>query len=125
MNTTEEIEARRNAILDEIRSIRSMKQGSVTEQYLKVKHKGKSEPVLRGPYFVFTKKRDKKTVGYRLKEENEIEQAKHDVSNHKRFMELCREYGRLTERLGELECAAKTDSHEKKLHRSRSRKTQK
>ena len=46
MNRIKEIEARREVILSVMRSIRSMKKGSVAEQYQKVHHKGKQEPVL-------------------------------------------------------------------------------
>jgi hypothetical protein len=38
----------------DMRAIRSMKRAGINEQYLKVPHKGKAEPVLRGPYYVMT-----------------------------------------------------------------------
>ena len=49
MDRIKEIEKRRKEILREMGGIRSMRRGSINEQFLKVRHKGKKEPVLRGP----------------------------------------------------------------------------
>lgn len=125
MSSIREIEKARQSILKQMQSIRSMKKGSVTEQFLKVKHKGKKDPVLRGPYYAYTRKEGKKTVGYRLKTKGEREAAKADVAAHKRFVGLCREYVELTERLGELERRPPDDMQEKKRRRSPLSRTRK
>lgn len=125
MSSLKEIEKARAAILSEMQSIRSMRKGSVTEQFLKVKHKGKSDPVLRGPYFVFTRKEGKKTVGYRLRTVAEKETVRQDVAAHKRFVALCKEYVGLTEKLGELERRQQDGTPEKKRRRSPSNRTRK
>ena len=83
------------------------------------------EPVLRGPYFVFTRKEGKKTVGYRLRTAAEKEAVRRDVAAHKRFVALCRQFEELTEKLGELERESSLMREEKKLHSSPSRKTRK
>ena len=44
MKTLPEIERRRDTLLQEMRLIRSMKRGTINEQYLKVPQKG-SKPV--------------------------------------------------------------------------------
>jgi hypothetical protein len=116
MSTVRELETRRNAILEEMRSIRSMRRGTINEQYLKVPHKGKKEPVTRGPYHLFSRREGNKTVGYRLTTQEELEQAQKDVTAHKHFIELCKEFESLTEKMGELLRLA--EGTEKKLRRS-------
>jgi hypothetical protein len=114
MQAEKEIEQRRDAILEEMRQIRSMERGSITEQYMKVHHKGKKEPVMRGPYYMLSRREDNRTVGYRLRTQRELERARRDVETHKRF-----------ERLGEIERADKGDEVEKKRRRSPSSRTRK
>jgi len=107
------IEARREAILEQMRAFRSMERGTINEQYLKVRHQGKKEPVLRGPYHAISRREGKRTVGYRLTTAGALERARQDVEAHRRFGELCREYEELTEQLGKLERELKDDSGEK------------
>ena len=125
MRTIREIEKAREAVLAEMRSIRSMRKGCVTRQFLRVKHKDKEEPVLRGPYFVFTRKEGKKTVGFRLRETVAREALQRDVAAHQRFVALCQQFVELTEALGEQERREKDGSMEKKRRRSPSSKTRK
>ena len=125
MNTIRDLEARRKAILEEMRSMRSMRRGTINEQYLKVHHKGKKEPVIRGPYYLFSRKERKRTVGYRLTTPEELEQARKDVAAHKRFVALCEEFEQLTERFGELERQSDEVGQEKKRRKSRSNRMKK
>ena len=46
MDTARTLEEKRERVLEQMRAIRSMRPGSVTEQYLKVTHKGKRKPVM-------------------------------------------------------------------------------
>ena len=125
MQALKEIEQKRDAVLEEMRKIRSMERGSITKQYMKVPHKEKKEPVKRGPYYMLTRREDNRTVGYRLRTAQELRRARRDVDAHKRFVRLCREYEELTRRLGELERARESDDVEKKRRRSRSSRTSK
>jgi hypothetical protein len=120
MDQIQAIEKRREEILEEMRGIRAMERGSITEQYLKVRHKGKKEPVSRGPYYLISRRGEKKTVGRRLSGAEELARARAEVEAHRRFRELCREYEELTERLGELcRLGADAEAAEKKRRRSR------
>ena len=122
MDTVQQLEAQRNAILEEIRSIRSMRRGTVNEQYFKTRLKGRKGIVHQGPYYVLSRREGQKTLSSRLRSEAELEQARRDVAEHKRFLGLCKEFERLTARLGELERSEQGLEQEKKRFRSPSSK---
>jgi hypothetical protein len=117
MTPTAEMEARRNAILEEMRSIRSMKRGTINEQHLSISLKGKRGRVLRGPYYVLSRREGNRTVSKRLTTSAELEQARQEVAEHKRFLALCQEFEGLTESLGERERRAPDREREKKRSR--------
>src|SRR5512139_1222514 len=118
MTLIQEIEARRNAILEEFRSLRSMKRGTINEQYFKGYLKGKKGIVTRGPYYVLSKREGAKTVSQRLVSPQELQGAQQDVAAYRRFVLLCREFEQLTEKLGELERQTSDLTEEKKRRRS-------
>jgi hypothetical protein len=123
MNTIQQLEARRNVILEEMRSIRSMRRGTINEQYFKTRLKGRKGIVQQGPYYVLSKREGEKTISRRLRVA-ELEQAQRDVGEYKRFLGLCQEFERLTARLGELERGEEGLEREKKRFRSPSSKTE-
>ena len=125
MDTVQQLEARRNAILDEIRSIRSMRRGTINEQCFKTRLKGRKGMVRQGPYYVLSRREGEKTVSKRLRSVTELDQARRDVAEHKRFLALCQEFERLTARLGELERGEPDLEREKKRFRSPSSRIQK
>lgn len=116
MKTMSEIETRRETVLQQMRSIRSMKRGTINEQYLKVPQKG-SEPALRGPYHVLSRREGNKTVSERLKTPKQIEQAKLDVAAHRKFVDLCKEFEILTERMSILRRQTEEPEEKKRLRR--------
>jgi hypothetical protein len=120
MNQIEAIEQRRAEVLKQMSRIGSLKRGSITEQYLKVRSKGQPQAVLRGPYYVFSRREGGRTVSRRLTTERDLAQAREEVSAAHRFRELCREYEELTERLGALERGLGEGTVEKKRLRRRS-----
>jgi hypothetical protein len=124
MDTIQQLEARRNAILEQMRSIRSMRRGTINEQYFKTRLKGTRGVVQRGPYYVLSRREGEKTVSKRLRSVGELEQAQKDVAEYKRFLGLCQEFERLTARLGEWERADQGLEQEKKRFRSLSSKTE-
>ena len=56
MNNLREIEDRREAILQEMLSIRAVRRGTLNEQYFKVAVRGGKGEELRGPYFVLSRR---------------------------------------------------------------------
>ncbi len=125
MNTVKELEARRNAIIEQMRSIRSMRRGTINGQHFKTRLKGRKGVVLQGPYYVLSRREGEKTVSKRLRSPVELEQARKDVAEHKTFLGLCQEFERLTARLGELERGEQGLEQEKKEFRSLSNKMRK
>ena len=117
MDTVRQIEQRRDALLREMGAIRSMRRGTVNEQYLNVPRKGRAERGRCGPYFVVSRSEGGKTVSQRLTSSQRVAQARGDVAAHQRFVGLCREYERLTEQLGQLERAGGGPGQEKKRPR--------
>jgi hypothetical protein len=121
----QELEVRRNAILEEMRSIRSMRRGTINEQRFKIHLKGRKGIVLQGPYYVLSRREGDKTASQRLRSPAELEEARKDVAQYKRFMGLCQEFERLTARLGELERRETEGVQEKKRLRLPSNKIEK
>lgn len=122
MDTVQQLESRRNAILEEMRSIRSMRRGTLNEQYFRTRLKGRKGIVHQGPYYVLSRREGEKTVSKRLRSVAELEQVQKDVDEYKRFLGLCHEFERLTARLGELERGEQGFEQEKKRFRSPSSK---
>jgi len=125
MDAIQALETRRDALLEEMRSIRSMRRGTINEQYFRVPVKGKEETRFQGPYYVLSRREGEKTVSERLSSSAEVEQARRDVAVHKRFLILCREFEQLTTQLGELERQGSGVEREKKRRRSLSNKSEK
>ncbi len=124
MDTIQQLESRRNTILEEMRSIRSMRRGTINEQYFKTRLKGRRGMVHQGPYYVLSRRGEEKTVSRRLRSAAELEEARKDVVEYKRFLGLCQEFERLTARLGELERGEQGLEQEKKRFRLPSSKTE-
>jgi hypothetical protein len=120
METRQALEARRLAILEEIRSIRAMRRGTINEQYFDVRLKAKKETTRRGPYYVFSRREGDKTVSQRLTTPEALEQARKDVEAYKRFQTLCREFEQVTVKLGDVE---RSSAQEKKRFKSGLNKT--
>jgi hypothetical protein len=122
MNSIGVLEARREAIAKEMCAIRSLRRGTISEQFMESTRAGGKEPVRLGPYYVLSRREGKKTVSQRLTGEA-LEQARKDVEEHKRFVALCKEFEELTERLGRQEREEAHLEQKKKRRSSPSRKT--
>ena len=125
MKTIKQLEKQRDQILEQMRNIRSMKRGSINQQYFPAIRGGKKTKELRGPYYVLSRKEGLKTVSCRLKGDAELQQAREDVVQYKQFMTLCKAFEELTERLGELQRQQGDLDREKKRRKSPSNKTRK
>lgn len=97
-----ELNVRREALLREMLSIRSMKRGTLSIRPEKRTGKG-NKPVTHGPYPLFVRREGNRTVGHRLCSPEEVAQTRADIAAYEHFMALCKEFAELTERLGERE----------------------
>ena len=122
MDTVQQLEALRNAVLEQMRSIRSMRRGTINEQYFKTRLKGRKGMVHQGPYYILSRREEEKTVSRRLRSAAELEQARKDVAEYKRFLGLCQEFERLTARLGELERGEGLEQEKKRFRLPSSKK---
>ena len=120
--TVQEVEDRRERCLARMRSIRSMRRGTINEQFVPRSHKGKKTGELRGPYYVLSRHVRGKTVSERVRPD-ELAQARADVEQHKAFVELCEEFVSLTAQLSVLERAQPALDQEKKRRKSSSNRT--
>jgi len=91
----------RQEILTHIALIEEMRRGSVTRQFLKIRLKGQRNPVLTGPYALFTCKKNGRTVGRRLHDVEEIRRLEHQVQNFHTFQNLCRRLVEISEKICE------------------------
>jgi hypothetical protein len=101
MKILDRLRQRRQELLARIGLIEEMRRGSVTRQFLKVRLKGQSEPVLSGPYALFTCKRGGKTVGHRLRDDEEVRRLEQQVENYHAFQGLCRQLVEISEQICE------------------------
>ena len=124
MSKIDHIEKKRLAVLEQMKAIRFMKRGTISEQFVKAKHKSPKQDPL-GPYYVFSRRINQKTVSQRLKTAEEIRVAKQGIEAYSVFTTLRKEYERLTEQLGELELGLHDETQEKKRQKASSKKTRK
>lgn len=98
MGNIDMLELRRHEIATEINEIRSMRKGVLNTKYQSVQHKN-GEVVLKGPYYVLTKKG---AGGKTISESISAVDAHHireEVDNYKRFRKLSDEYVKVCEKI--------------------------
>jgi len=120
MDSLQQLEAKRLAILDSMKAIRSLRRGSISKQFFPILRNGEKQTVRRGPYYVLTRHRGRKSVSQRLTTAATLHRAQSDIEAFKRFQALCHEFEQLTEKLGERE---RGSAAEKKRLKSGSSKT--
>lgn len=125
MTAVAQLEAERDRVLAEMRTIRSLYRGTLNEQYLPVMRGGKKTEALRGPYYVLSRREGGRTVSRRLRSVQELQQARQDIGQYVRFVELCKAFEQVTEQLGKLARQTAELEQEKKRRKSPSRRTRK
>lgn len=133
LQTLEQLETRRYALLKELSQTGDIRQGSITEHYRQCgkdaccccdpKHPG------HGPYYAFTKKVDGKTKTLQLRQGPRLSKIEREVAAYKDFRKTCEELVKINEKICDLRpmenLRAQTPSTEfkKKLLRKLGRKS--
>ncbi len=105
------IEAQRIQILDELRSMKRMRRGQISEQM--ITRKGADGQLHEyGPYFVWQASIQGKKRSRRIPAD-QVDQAREDLKAHARFEELCEQLASLMEQAA-CEQAPKKNSRKRK-----------
>ena len=98
------LEQQRQTLLRQLADLRELRRGSLTEQFLTVKHADGSK-VRRGPYPLLTRKEAKKTVSLRLTDPALIPIYRRQLQAMREFETVMDQLVRVGEQLGDLAVA--------------------
>lgn len=106
------LEKRRIEILDKMRGIKTLRKGTINEQYILVKHKN-GDSVKKGPYFILTKKGAGGKTNTTTIPADKLELFKNEVGNYREFRSLAEEYIHICEQAAALPAGNGLESDEK------------
>lgn len=98
------LDQQRQALLRQLSNLRELRRGSLTEQFLTVKHADGSK-VKRGPYPLLTRKEAKKTVSVRLTDPALVPLYRHQIQAMRDFESVMDQLVRVGEQLSDLAVA--------------------
>ncbi len=98
------LEQQRLGLLRQLSDLRELRRGTLTEQFLTVKHSDGSR-VRRGPYPLLTRKEQGKTVSRRLSDPLLVPLYRQQIQAMRQFEEVIDQLIRVGEQLGDLAVA--------------------
>src|SRR5216684_3966280 len=98
------LEQQRQTLLRQLTDLRELRRGSLTNQFLSVKHADGSK-VKRGPYPLLTRKEAKKTVSVRLTDPALLPLYRRQIQAMREFETVIDQLVRVGEELGDLAVA--------------------
>jgi hypothetical protein len=98
------LQQQRQGLLRHLADLREVRRGSLTEQFLTVKHADGSQ-VKRGPYPLLTRKAASKTVSVRLTDPSLVPLYRQQIQAMRQFEDVVDQLVRLGEQLGDLAVA--------------------
>ncbi len=98
------LEHQRQGLLRQLSDLRELRRGSLTEQFLTVKHADGSK-VRRGPYPLLTRKEAKKTVSLRITDPALVPLYRQQIQAMRQFESVVDQLVRVGEQLGDLAVA--------------------
>lgn len=107
MPTLKKLLQKKNEVLDAIAKLKPMRIGSICEQYQHTKRKDGTR-TKRGPYLMYTRKKEGKTVGKRLSKE-EATLYRNQIDSFREFQELSAQFVETSEQLADMEAVADTN----------------
>ena len=107
MSTLKALQQKKTDLLDAIASLNPMRMGSVCAQFPTTKHKDGTTSK-RGPYTMYTRKKNGKPVGKRLSQK-EAPLYRDQVDQFREFQGLSAKFVETSESLADLEVAAEKE----------------
>ena len=104
MNLTTQLEHKKQTLLQEIAALGPMRKGSVCQRMLPARRRDGSVR-RRGPYTMYTYKKEGKTLGKHLSQAKDAELYRRQIETYRRFEQLSRELVEVSQRLADLEAA--------------------
>jgi len=98
------LEQQRLGLLGQLAELRELRRGSLTEQFLTVKHADGSK-VRRGPYPLLTRKQAQKTVSVRLTDPALVPLYRRQIQTMREFERVVDQLVRVGQELGDLAVA--------------------
>ena len=98
------LEQQRQGLLRQLADLRELRRGSITEQFLTVKH-ADGCLVRRGPYPLLTRKDAKKTVSVRVTDPALVPLYRQQIQTRREFERVVDQLARVGEQLGDLAVA--------------------
>jgi hypothetical protein len=98
------LEQQQQRLLRQLADLRELRRGSLSEQFLTVKHADGSK-VRRGPYPLLTRKEAKKTVSLRLRDPALVPLYRQQIQAMRQFETVVDQLVRVGEQLGDLAVA--------------------
>ena len=98
------LEQQRQGLLRQLADLRELRRGSLTEQFLTVKHADGST-IKCGPYPLLTRKEAQKTVSLRLRDPALVPIYRQQIQTMRQFEQVVDQLVRVGEELGELAVA--------------------
>ena len=98
------LEQQRQALLRQLADLRELRRGSLTEQFLSVKHADGSK-VKRGPYPLLTRKQANKTVSLRLTDPATVPLYRKQIQAMRQFETVVEKLVQVGEQLSDLAVA--------------------
>lgn len=126
MDELKKLQNHKKELLDQICKLKDMRQGSVVEQYFEVRRKDGTMS-RQGPYFLYSYKKDGKTISRRLPMVSAAEKYREQIGEFRKFEQLCSQLVVTSQKLSDIRIEEGFGDNEvkKKLRKPSSKRSKK